>query len=220
MYPLKERIFLVLAGIFLSSLIMANIIGITKIFDFYGIGVPVGIIPYPITFLVTDLISEVYGKKRASFLVLTGLILNLFIIGIATIGYFAPTNIGWLQAIQSGADPEAVGTYARVYELMIRGTIASMIAYLLAQYCDVTVFHWIKKKTEGKYLWLRNNISTMVSQAIDTVSVMFITFYGVLSIDQIITFIISGYIFKVAFALLDTPLFYFGVKYLRKHVKD
>jgi len=220
MYPKREKIFLVLAGIFLTSLIMANIIGITKIFNFMGIGVPVGIIPYPITFLVTDLISEHYGKERAAFIVLTGFILNMFMLVVATLGYYAPANPDWLNAVLSGADPESAKTYERVYTIMMRGTFASMVAYLLAQYLDVRVFHWIKAKTNGRYLWLRNNGSTMASQLVDTVSVMFITFYGILPLDQILQFIMHGYLFKVCVAFTDTPFFYLGAKWLKKHAKD
>lgn len=211
----RERYFLVFAAIFISSLIMANLIGITKIFTIFGIGVPVGIIPYPVTFLATDLISELYGKKRASFVVWVGFAMSLFMLVIVSIGYFAPADPGWFEAIAGSGEPGKEHVFDYVYGYMIRGTIASMIAYLVAQLVDVHLFHFWKRLTKGKHLWLRNNASTMVSQIVDTVAVMMITFVGVMPLSQILELILYGYLFKAAVALIDTPLFYLGVKLLK-----
>ena len=216
----KEKIFLVLAGLFLTSLVMANLIGITKIFTFFGIGIPVGIIPYPITFLATDLISELYGKKRASFLVWVGFIMSVFMLVITSVGYYMPVDRGWFEAIAAGSDPGKEHTYDYVYGYMIRGTAASMIAYLIAQLTDVKLFHFWKDLTKGKHLWLRNNGSTMVSQIVDTVAVMTITFVGVLPAEKIIELIVFGYLFKAFVALTDTPFFYLGVRLLKKWVPE
>ena len=216
--PFRERMFLVLAAIFITSLVMANIIGITKIFSFFGIGIPVGIIPYPVTFLATDLISELYGKKRASFVVWVGFAMNVFMLVVMTIGHYTPVDPGWYQAILNSDNPGAIDTYEDVYGYMIRGTFASMVAYLIAQLADVRLFHFWKNLTNGKHLWLRNNASTMFSQIVDTVAVMLITFVGIMPFSQIFSLILASYLFKVFFALVDTPLFYLGVRILGPRV--
>ena len=210
----RERLFLVLAAIFISSLIMANIIGITKIVTIFGVGVPVGIIPYPVTFLATDLVCELYGKKRASYLVWVGFAMNIFMLIVTTIGYYLPPESVWFSAVQQGTPGKEL-TYDYVYDYIVRGTAASMIAYLVAQLVDVHVFHFWKKLTNGKHLWLRNNGSTMVSQIVDTVAVMLITFWGVLPADKILELIYYSYMFKASVALLDTPFFYMGVKFFK-----
>jgi uncharacterized integral membrane protein (TIGR00697 family) len=210
----REKLFIVLAAIFITSLIMANLIGVTKIFTLFGIGIPVGIIPYPVTFLATDLICELYGKKRASYLVWVGFGMSIFMLFITTLGYYAPPDAGWFAAVQQDTPGKEL-TYNYVYDYMVRGTAASMIAYLTAQLVDVHVFHFWKRVTDGKHLWLRNNGSTLFSQIIDTVAVMFITFYGVLPLDKIMELILYGYAFKALAALLDTPFFYLGVYLLR-----
>ncbi len=215
---IRERYFLVFAAIFIASLVMANLIGITKIFSFFGIGIPVGIIPYPVTFLATDLISELYGKKRASFVVWVGFMMNIFMLIVVSIGFYAPPDPGWFDAIASGDEPGKEHVFDYVYGYMIRGTIASMIAYLVAQLVDVHLFHFWKRLTKGKHLWLRNNASTMVSQIVDTVAVMLITFVGVMPFSQILELILYGYLFKAFVALVDTPLFYLGVKLLKDRI--
>lgn len=218
--PYREKVFLVLAGIFITSLVMANLVGITKIFIFLGIGIPVGLIPYPVTFLATDLVSELYGEKRAQFLVLVGFIMNVFLVLVVTIGFYAPADPGWFEAIASSGEPGKEHVFDYMYSYMIRGTIASMIAYLVAQFADVKIFHFWKRVTKGKHLWLRNNGSTMFSQIIDTVAVMTITFVGVLPTEKIIELIIYGYLFKAFVALTDTPFFYLGVRLLKDKVGE
>ncbi len=218
--PYREKVFLILAGIFITSLVMANLVGITKIFIFLGIGIPVGLIPYPVTFLATDLVSELYGEKRAQFLVLVGFIMNIFLVLVVTIGFYAPADPGWFEAIASSGEPGKEHVFDYMYGYMIRGTIASMIAYLVAQFADVKIFHFWKRLTKGKHLWLRNNGSTMFSQIIDTVAVMTITFVGVLPTEKIIELIIYGYLFKAFVALTDTPFFYLGVKLLKDKVGE
>ncbi|MCB1191369.1 MAG: queuosine precursor transporter [Leptospiraceae bacterium] len=215
----RERVFLILSAIFISSLVMANLIGITKIFSFFGIGIPVGIIPYPITFLATDLISELYGKKRASFVVWVGFMMNIFMLLVTTIGYYMPVDPEWFNAIAKLPEPGKENTFNYIYGYMIRGTIASMIAYLVAQMVDVHLFHFWKELTKGKHLWLRNNGSTMLSQIVDTVAVMSITFVGLLPMEKVIELILYSYLFKFIVALLDTPFFYLGVKLLKDRVE-
>lgn len=209
---LKEQIFLVLAGIFIACLICSNLI-LQKFFSwsFFGLyqfELSVGIIPYPITFLCTDLISEIYGKKRADQVVIAGFIGSLFILILMLIANTVPATL-WSPVEQK--------TFSQVFGLFAPAIIASMFAYLTAQFIDIRLFHFWKDLTQGKHLWLRNNGSTIVSQLIDTCSVLFILcFFGVISWDKFSVLFQNGFIFKVLFALADTPFFYLGVWLLNR----
>ena len=211
----KEKLFLFLSGIFLTSLVLANIIGTTKFVYVFGLTVPAGVLAYPFTFLATDLICELYGKKRAQSLVWVGFTMNFFMLGLMMLGHYLKDASGI-----SGA----TSTFENVYEFMIGNVIASMIAYLIAQSVDVRLFHFWKSLTKGKHLWLRNNLSTVVSQLVDTTAIMTVLYYAnnlgstIQSISDLVGLIFASYIFKVLVALFDTPLFYIGVWALKDKV--
>lgn len=211
----KEKLFLFLSGIFLTSLVLANIIGTTKFVYVFGLTVPAGVLAYPFTFLATDLICELYGKKRAQMLVWVGFTMNFFMLGLMMLGHYLKDASGI-----SGA----TSTFENVYEFMIGNVIASMIAYLIAQSVDVRLFHFWKSLTKGKHLWLRNNLSTVVSQLVDTTAIMTVLYYAnnlgstIQSISDLVGLIFASYIFKVLVALFDTPLFYLGVWALKDKV--
>ena len=232
----RERVYLVLAGLFLGSMTMLNILGISRFidlsFELYGVRIPmalaIGVLPYPITFLCTDFISELYGQKRASFLVWVGLLLNLWVVAFLWLGGALPPAPTIDPA--TGLPPIEAYDFAfyRIRFLTMGAVSASMIAYLAAQLCDVFLFHFWKRLTKGRHLWLRNNGSTMVSQLVDTVAVITIThFYAKgLPIDaeapiwpQLGVYIASGYVFKLTVALLDTGPFYLGVHYLGRYLQ-
>jgi len=242
----REWTFLLIAGLFLGSLAMLNILGVSRFIDlssWFGIGdessirfsIAIGVLPYPITFLCTDIISEVYGKKRANMVVWIGLILNVWVLLVLWLGGWleAPDNLqsdGTLPlSIQNGEATAPYGyAFYEIRKLTFGATIASMIAYLTAQFVDVHVFHFLKKKTKGKKLWLRNNVSTMTSQLIDSVAVILIThFYAnALPIPEgadltiaLLSFVLSSYLFKFFFALFDTIPVYFIVRWLRGFLK-
>ncbi|PLX11123.1 MAG: transporter [Marinilabiliales bacterium] len=217
----REVVFIFLAGIFLGSLTMLNILGLSRLinlsFTIFGLHIPfiffVGVLPYPITFLCTDFISELYGKKRANLVVWVGLFLNLWVLFILWIGGILPED----PNINSEA-------FFKIRAMTFGAVLSSMIAYLSAQFIDVQLFHFLKKKTKGKHLWLRNNGSTLISQLVDSIIVTMVTFFivgfnfenDVNVTRQIIIIILSGYVFKLVAALLDTIPFYIGVKYLSK----
>ena len=211
----KEKLFLLLSGIFLTSLVLANIIGTTKFVIVFGLTVPAGVLAYPFTFLATDLICELYGKKRSQALVWVGFAMNFFMLGLMMLGHYLKDASGI-----SGA----TSTFESVYEFMIGNVIASMIAYLIAQSVDVKLFHFWKNLTKGKHLWLRNNLSTVVSQLADTTAIMTILYLAnnlgtsIQSIGDLVGLIFASYIFKVFVALFDTPLFYIGVWALKDKV--
>ena len=206
---LKDQLYIVLVGIFIASLITCNLIAnkfVTVDLGFKVFIVSAGILPYPLTFLVTDLISEIYGQKRANLVVFSGFIASMFVLLFLWLG-------GQFNAIPSSIVGDE--TYNSVFQNAWRIIAASMIAYLFAQFVDVRIFHFWKKLTDGKHLWLRNNGSTVASQLIDTTLVVCILFLGVWNGDQIFQAIIDGWLFKMLMALFDTPIIY-GIVYLLK----
>ena len=211
-----------LLGLFVASLITANLIG-GKITKFWFIEVSVGIFAYPITFLITDVIEEVHGKEKTKMFVKVGFICMLFILLITAFSVwlpFAPRS--YVQAEQ----------YNPVFGIGIRFFIASITAFLLSQFHDIWAFNFWKEKTKGKFLWLRNNASTIVSQLIDTVVFMFIALYYIpwlpsilntnpkFTVAYLVTLIIPYYLLKVVVALLDTFPVYLGVWWLRGYIKE
>ena len=206
---LKDQLYIVLVGIFIASLITCNLIAnkfVTVDLGFKVFIVSAGILPYPLTFLVTDLISEIYGQKRANLVVFSGFIASMFVLLFL-----------WLGGQFNASPSSIVGdeTYNSVFQNAWRIIAASMIAYLFAQFVDVKIFHFWKKLTNGKHLWLRNNGSTVASQLIDTTLVVCILFLGVWNGDQIFQAIIDGWLFKMLMAFIDTPIIY-GIIYLLK----
>lgn len=215
---LAYKIYLYLGALFITSLVVSNLIfqkffywhpfGDVQIFGASLFEVSVGILPYPITFLITDLISEIFGKKKASEIVTAGIFASFFSMGIILIADFAP-------AIESS--PIGDETFTKVFALSPIAVLASMIAYLLAQYVDIAIYHFWKRLTNGKHLWLRNNFSTFLSQFIDTFAVVgLLCVFEVLPWDIFFGLVVSGFLFKVLIAFLDTPFLYFFVFLLRK----
>lgn len=241
----REVVFLILSGLFLGSLVMLNILGVSRFIDLsnwvgiskestFTFSLAIGVLPYPITFLCTDFISEIYGRKRANRVVWVGFVLNAWVLLILWFGgtLNAPelNEFGKLDAYLENGEivvPHDYSFYA-IRSLAFGATFASMIAYMTAQFIDVHVFHYIKKRTKGKMLWLRNNGSTLTSQLVDSIAVILITYYfadGIPIVEgkpiftQLMAFILSAYIFKVLAALIDTIPFYFGTKWLRKYLE-
>jgi hypothetical protein len=290
----RERVFLVLAGIFLGALAMLNILGITKFVHLGPLELAVGVLPYPLTFLCTDLISELYGRSRANFVVFTGLIVNGLVLAFVWAGDAAPSiafrtplqrivTLDYVQVTDAegrpvqdpatgqvlvrpavpelaagegeaprlrpvehlelrplpGGPPEALrlvdadtglpilrdeSLFGRISASTRQAVLASMIAYLFAQFVDVWLFHFWKGLTRGRHLWLRNNGSTVISQLVDTVCVVLITFWasiaaGELALAQVGALIGGGYAFKLVVALLDTAPFYLGVGVLSRYLE-
>tara|TARA_A200000113_G_scaffold44965_1_gene36472 strand:- start:395 stop:1096 length:702 start_codon:yes stop_codon:yes gene_type:complete len=214
---LAAKIYLYLAALFITSLVVSNLI-FQKFFYWYPFDgtvlgsrlfeLSVGILPYPITFLITDLISEIYGKRAANRVVTAGIFASFFSMGILLVSDFVP-------AMESSPVDDA--TFTRVFSLSPLAVLASMIAYLLAQFVDIRIYHFWKKLTKGKMLWLRNNFSTFASQFLDTFSViLLLSIFGILPWDLFYGLVLSGFIFKVLVAALDTPLLYLFVWMFRK----
>lgn len=207
----RERFFLILAGIFIGSLIIANVL-VFKVWSFFGIKLIAGIIPYPVTFLATDLISEIYGRKRANLVVWAGFATSLWVLVVILLAGAAPAaEIG----NRSAAEVDVL--FAAVFGMSVRAIFASMIAYLAAQLVDVHIFHFWRTLTKGRHLWLRNNGSTLVSQLLDTALVVSVLFVGRLPTEDLLALIGGSYLFKLLIALADTPFFYLGVRICRRY---
>tara|TARA_B100000700_G_scaffold246543_1_gene275541 strand:- start:617 stop:1303 length:687 start_codon:yes stop_codon:yes gene_type:complete len=200
----KDRFYLILAGIFIASLVSCNLI-FQKFFTWapfgiYTFEISVGILPYPITFLATDLISELYGKKKADQVVIAGLVSSVFVMGVVLIAD-AVNSTDW--------SPVKDETFRTVFGLYGPAVFASMIAYLTAQFIDIRVFHFWKNLTKGKHLWLRNNGSTIVSQLVDTATVLLLLcFAGAIEWSRFWILLENGFLFKVIVAIIDTPIIY------------
>ena len=196
---------LALSGLFIAALVTCNLIAtkFTRLdLGFYVFTVSVGILPYPLTFLITDVISEIYGRRRANQVVLSGLLASIMVAG------FLALTLPF-EAIEDSV--ASTREYAAVFGMGWRVILASMVAYLFAQLIDVRVFHFWKGVTDGKHLWFRNNASTILSQLVDTALVVTVLFVGVWEWGQIAATIRDGWFFKILCALLDTPLCYAAV---------
>ena len=215
-----QRLYLYLAALFITSLVVSNLI-FQKFFYWYPLDweimgnslfeLSVGILPYPITFLVTDLISEIYGKKAANRVVVAGIFASFFSMGILLIAGLVPA------LPNSPIDDQ---TFNQVFALSPIAVLASMMAYLLAQFIDIRIYHFWKNLTKGRHLWLRNNFSTFASQFVDTFTVVgLLCAFGVLPWDAFVGLVISGVVFKILVALIDTPLLYLSVGWIRSYFK-
>ena len=214
-----EKLYIILSAIFIASLVSCNLI-FQKFFQieiwipFYGNYIfeqSVGLLAYPITFLVTDIISEIYGQNKANQVVTAGLFASVFMLLVVTIADFIP------MAPWSPVDSI---TFSKVFGLSGAAVLASMLAYLIAQYIDIRIFHFWKKLTNGKHLWLRNNASTIFSQFVDTFSVLFLLCsFDVISWDRFSILLLNGFLFKVFFAAFDTPIIYALTYAIRKKLK-
>lgn len=201
--------FLILSGLFMGALVVCNLIA-TKFIDldlgFLGFNAPfrvsVGILPYPLTFLLTDIISEIYGRRRADQVVLTGFFASVIVVGVLWIAL-------QFESLQiPDYDGPTTAEFETVFGKSWRVIFASMTAYLGAQFLDIRLFHFWKRLTAGRHLWLRNNASTICSQLLDTILVVFVLFVGQWSAAQMGRAIVDGWTFKILCALVDTPICY------------
>ena len=208
-----DKSYLLLSSLFIAALITCNLIAnkfVSVDLGFKTFILSAGVLPYPITFLITDILSEIYGKVKTRRVVVTGFFVSLFVLFILWLG-------GQFSAISDS--PVNDEQYQNVFQNAWRVILASMIAYLSAQLVDVRLFHFWKKLTKGKHLWLRNNASTIFSQLIDTSLVVIVLFFGLKTSNQITTLIIDGWLFKTLCAFIDTPIFYALTWFFRKKLK-
>lgn len=219
------KIYILFLALFVTFVLITNTVG-SKVFtldlsiNIFGndilLALPVSILCYPLTFLITDIVSEVYGSKLARILIVMGFSMSVVLLIFAQIGI----------SLQAAPFYSADESYKTIFGQSWRLLFASMMAYLLAQMVDINLFHFWKKLTKGKHLWLRNNGSTILSQLVDSLTVNFIFLYGnteVLTVKEgqnefllVLGIVIASYFFKVMIAALDTPLCYLGVNIVER----
>jgi len=194
----------ILTGLFAASVVMTNAVSGNVInagpFTFVA-----GTLLYPVTFLLTDVLSEVFGKRTAQRAVWTGL-------GAQALAVF----FVWMVLQFDSIDTEMSEAFEKLFAPVPRIVLGSMIAYLISQTLDVRIFHWIKKKTNKRWLWLRNNGSTMISQLIDTFVFVTVAFFGRLDAETLIAMMAGQYTAKALLAAIDTPFCYLAVNIVRK----
>ena len=226
--PATERSHLVycwFSATFAVLLVLTNII-CTKLFafhagpisDWFNGGAPLtltaGIITYPLTFWLTDVVSEIWGRKRANAMVVLGFLMSLMMLGILQLGLVLPPSPIWAVPAHGFNDSAAIqNAFEGVFTNPAKLLFASMLAYLVAQLFDVRLYHFWWRLTKGRHLWLRNNGSTLISQLVDTIIVngIFLRWGLHMEWDAIINIIIAVYLCKALLAAIDTPLIYLGV---------
>ncbi len=217
-----DRVYVFLAMIFVTLLVLTNIIG-QKLFVWFDQTLTAGLITYPLTFLVTDIVSEIYGKRRADRMVLMGFLMSVLMLGIVQISIVLPPAAGWSSQIAEGLSDGAAMQNAWLASFGVGWWLVSgsMCAYLAAQLCDNFMFHFWRRLTNGRFLWLRNNGSTVISQLVDTFIVNSFLFYGAFgwSFQQGIEVMAVIYLFKVGIAAADTPLCYLGIWGVRRFLR-
>lgn len=196
-------LFTVLSAVFLTALILAETTGGKLIQMALGNGIvftlTMGVIPFPITFIVTDIINEYYGRTGIRFITILGMVMVLFALVLLQIEMAIPA---------AAISPVPDVAFNTVFGVSARIILGSLTAYVIGQFVDIAVFHEIRKRTKGSMLWLRATGSTVVSQLIDSFVVLFIAFYGPLSASQIFSIGLTNYLYKFASAIAITPLLY------------
>ncbi|HEY87084.1 MAG TPA: queuosine precursor transporter [Dehalococcoidia bacterium] len=198
----------ILATLSTTCLLVANIIAV-KLVSIGGWVVPAGVIAYPLTFLFTDVISELYGRRIASRVVWVGFGANLLMVMLVFGGRLLPPAPFW----------DGQPAYESILGMVPRIVLASMAAYLISQHHDVFAFHFWRRKTKARFLWLRNNASTMVSQGLDTGLFITIAFWGTVPTGILLNMLLTQYVIKLAIAVCDTPFCYLLVALLKDKVK-
>lgn len=180
---------------------------------FNTISVSVGILTVPLMFLVIDIVHECFGKKESKAFINVGVIAMLFMILITFISVTAPPAARFADRNDA---------YTAMFNTSIRMAIASIIAFYLSQLNDILVFHFLKKVTKGKFYWLRKNLSTFVGELVDSTIFMFVAFYDPTNFPAqlVVKLIIPYWIFKMFFAVLDTPFSYLGVWWVGRKAKQ
>ncbi|PTX64985.1 hypothetical protein C8P63_101207 [Melghirimyces profundicolus] len=207
----EDRWFLMFAGTFVGLLVIGNVLAV-KIVQVPLFGgtyfVPAAVLVYALTFVCTDVVAEIWGRERTNWLVFVGFVTSLLVAILVQLAVWWPAAPFW----------KGQEAYATVLGANLRVTVAGMLAYLVSQYHDIWAFHFWKEKTGSRHLWLRNNLSTAVSQLVDTILFITIAFYGV--IPDLAGVIMGQYLVKLLIALIDTPLVYGGVWLIRKRLSE
>src|SRR3989344_5103362 len=211
MQTLTERDYkkiLICLTLYITSLFAANTLGVKLMPFLFGTHLSVAVFSFPIVFIMTDVIGEVYGKKMANNFVIAGIISIILFLFYSFVSTMAP----WAQDglwVKEG--------YNQIFSLSARFSIASVVAFIIAEYQDVLSFFFFKKHIGEKYFWMRSNLSNMWSQLFDTIIFMSIAFIGVYPLHTILLIIIPWWLYKVVMGIFYTPLSYLGIHILKKY---
>lgn len=200
------RKLLIALAIYITSLIAANLMGFKLMPFLFDSHLSAGVFMFPVVFLMTDVVGEIYGKRVAKFFVLAGIVSTALWIGYSVLALAMPWAESGLWVKES---------YETMLGVSIRIAIASLVAFTVAEYQDVISFFFFKKTFGEKMFWLRSTLSNLWSQMLDTVLFMTIAFYGVYPNDVLLKLIITWWLFKVAMGFLYTPLAYVGIWLLK-----
>jgi uncharacterized integral membrane protein (TIGR00697 family) len=207
----KDIVYVILAGIFITNAIVAELIG-GKLITIFGVPMSVGILPWPIVFVTTDLINEYFGEKgvRKLSLITASLIIYTFAI------LFIAMRIPAMQGANLITDDQFNGVFGQSMWIIV----GSITAFMVSQLIDVTIFHFVKNKTGGNMIWLRSTGSTVISQLFDSFIVLGIAFWmtGKMTTEIFIASALTGYIVKLVIAVLLTPLIYLGHSIIEKYI--
>ncbi|MFZ4106649.1 queuosine precursor transporter [Flavobacterium sp.] len=207
----KDIVYVILAGIFITNAVVAELIG-GKLITVFGVPMSVGILPWPIVFVTTDLINEYFGEKgvRKLSLITSSLIAYTFVI------LFIAMQIPAMQGDKLVTDNQFNGVFGQSLWIIV----GSITAFMVSQLIDVSIFHFVKNKTGGKMIWLRSTGSTLISQLFDSFIVLGIAFWmtGKMTTEIFIASAITGYLVKMSIAILLTPLIYLGHSLIGKYI--
>lgn len=203
------RALLILAGIFMAAILSANTLA-SKLFEVGGYAMTAGIVAFPITFLVTDIVNDVWGRRVAHSMVIAGFFANVVMVALYHLGIWLPPAVFW----------ENQEAFATILGEVPRIVLASMTAYLISQTWDVWIFDRIKKRLSRFGLWFRNTVSTVTSQIIDSAVFLTIGFAGVMPREDLIVMFVTYVVAKFIIAVIDTPFVYLGVALVRRYGKD
>jgi uncharacterized integral membrane protein (TIGR00697 family) len=207
-----QKLYVVCAAIFITALVIAEATA-SKFFTAFTLPVPItilgleftsvimtaGVIAFPVTFIVTDLLNEYYGKAGIRFVTFVGMAMIVFEFALLQAAMAVPT---------AGISPVPAEAFDLVFGATGRIILGSLVAYLVGQLADITLFHWLRRLTQGRHLWLRATGSTFGSQFLDTAIVLTVAFAGQLALGEIVAITLFNYSYKLVIAVAITPLIY------------
>jgi hypothetical protein len=198
-----------LYGVVIFSLLLANIMG-PKLTVVWGLQTSMGVILYSSIFFATDLLSEKYGQKEAQKAVMLGFFVSVALVVMTQISMlYLPSTLPQTSVFARSVHEATV----TLFDYTPRFVFGSLLAYLISQSFDVWVFHKIRNATNGRYLWLRNTGSTLLSQAIDTLIYGLVVWWGLVDLVTALQLAGAKYIFKFVIAVVDTPFIYLACRW-------
>lgn len=200
------KLFYILSAIYITCSLASNIMAV-KLINIGGTTLTGAVLIFPITYILGDIFTEVYGFKKTKTIIWTGFICNALMIGLLTITIYMPYPESWTGQT---AFEETLGTTPRIFS-------AGLIAYFFGSILNAMILSKLKVKTKGRFLWLRTILSTIVGEGVDSIIFVCIVFIGVLSINQLVLMILSQFIWKTCYEIIFTPVTYLVVRKVKAY---